>query len=153
MRTSISTTSGAERDHRRLDLVAVGALADDVEVVLGRQDAKETGADEGLVVDEQDPDQGATSAGDPASTASTSHPSPTGPARHEPPSASARSRMPNKPVPLPGSTTRRPPLLLTVTCTGSLASTSDAGAGARSVPHHVGERFLHDPVERQTDLR
>ena len=52
--TSISTTSGCSRSRDRDGLVAVARLADDVEVVLGLEDHPEAGADQRLVVGEDD---------------------------------------------------------------------------------------------------
>ncbi len=97
-----------------LHLVAVLALAHDLESLVGVEDAAQPGTDQLLVVDEQNPDQrqqrwrrGASGRG---SVASTSQPSPWGRASSEPPRATARSRIPRKPRPpfSDGTDTGRP---------------------------------------------
>jgi hypothetical protein len=85
-------------------LLAVGALGDHVEPVVGGEDPGQAGADDGLVVDEGDADHGvrASSTGI-ASVASsgsrqlTCQPSGVGPAAKSPPSAVARSLIPTRP--------------------------------------------------------
>ena len=52
----MSTTSGRELARQRDRLAAVAGLADDLDVGLGAQDHAEAGADEALVVGEQDAD-------------------------------------------------------------------------------------------------
>ena len=56
MRTSISTTSGRELARERDGFDAVARLADDLELGVGAQDHPEAGADELLVVGEEDAD-------------------------------------------------------------------------------------------------
>ena len=56
MRMSISTTSGWCSGHRAGDLAAVGGLADDRDVVGAREQHRQPGADERVVVDDQDAD-------------------------------------------------------------------------------------------------
>jgi hypothetical protein len=77
-------------------LPAVGTLGDDLEPVRGREDPRETRADDGLVVDESDPDHRLL----PSPTGSwqlNRHPLGVGPAANSPPSAVARSCMPIRP--------------------------------------------------------
>ena len=55
MRMSISTTSGRGRGGLAHGLLAVGGLAHHLDVVLGVEQRPEPGADQRLVVGEQDP--------------------------------------------------------------------------------------------------
>src|SRR5262249_48858905 len=98
----------------RLD--AVGCLSDHAKLRIGLNQDPESGADQGLIVGQQDPDHAgrlpappgapATAAGARASgsgrTARTCQPRPgRGPASSVPPKAAARSRMPAMPAPAP----------------------------------------------------
>jgi hypothetical protein len=75
--------------------VAVGRLADDVDVLLGVEDHAEAGAHQRLVVGDQDADHS-------GSLATTSNPPPaTGPARSEPSYSRMRSSIPTSPWPEP----------------------------------------------------
>ena len=56
IRTSISTTSGWHSSACEHGLLAVGGLARDDQVGLGLEDHPEPGADQRLVVDDEDPD-------------------------------------------------------------------------------------------------
>ena len=89
------------RRHRLRDLVAVAALGDDLETVLGTEDADDATAHDRLVVDDDDADHdrhdsllGAARIG---SRASTRQPSIVVPASRLPPSARARSLIPISP--------------------------------------------------------
>ena len=56
MRMSISSTSGAHLSASQHGLLAVGGLADHLEVVLGVEQRGEPGPDQFLVVGQRDPD-------------------------------------------------------------------------------------------------
>jgi hypothetical protein len=77
-------------------LPAVGILSDDLEAVGRREDSRQPGADDGLVVDDRGSDHRLplSSAG---STQRTRQPSGVGPAANSPPSAVARSCIPISP--------------------------------------------------------
>ena len=78
---------------------AVGCRTDDLDVVAGVEQRRETRADQALVVGEQDADHGAGLTG---RRALTRNPPPgRNPADRLPPSAVARSRMPVIPLPVP----------------------------------------------------
>src|SRR5260221_280674 len=90
------------RRHCRLEgLTAARRLADDLEVGVGLEERPEPGADNRLVLGDQDPDPLAHVAALPpsGSRAWTRQPSATGPASMLPPGAPARSGMPRSPCP------------------------------------------------------
>ena len=143
------------------DLVAVVALGDDLEPVVGAEDAGDAGAHDRLVVDDEHADHGAgtraRSMRGTGRSASTRQPSPTGPAWSSPPSARARSRMPTRPkCPASGSgsaagrpwsaTTSRTASAWTVRVVHELDGELDAVA--RCVAGDVGERLPGDAVQR-----
>jgi hypothetical protein len=83
---------GAQLARQRDRLAAVGGLGDHVDAGLGVEDHPEPGADELLVVGDEDPDAHL------GSTAVTVHPRPgLGPASSVPPSSAARSAIPARP--------------------------------------------------------
>src|SRR6202030_948163 len=77
----------------------VGRLTDDLDVVAGVEQRREAGADQALVVGDQDADHGAGLTGRGAPTRSP--PPRRTPADRLPPRAVARSRMPVMPLPVP----------------------------------------------------
>ena len=100
-------------------LEPVGSLAHDLEAGLGRQDHPEPGADEPLVVDEQDAD-GHPSVPDSGSRARTAKPPPaSGPASSVPPRLTARSRMPAMPRPSAAAVATDAPVSQTVSSSRS----------------------------------
>ena len=145
MRMSMSTTSGRWPDDGDR-LVAVGRLAHDLDVVLGVEQDPEPGADQGLVVGEDDADHARPRAaaridgtGATGSQARTRKPPPgRGPAssvarRRQ----RARSRMPAMPWPgVPGvdRRRRRPRPSSTTSTSTAVAGAVDQHAGAWPAP-------------------
>ena len=85
---SITTTSGCRRSAASTPCLAVGGLADDLDVGLVLEDHPEPGPHELLVVDQDDPDRGHAPATGSASTGSrawTRKPVGVGPASKSPP--------------------------------------------------------------------
>src|SRR6185437_10987746 len=82
---------------------AVGGLADHLDAVLGVQQGREPGSDQGLVVGQQDPDhRGSSGSVAKGRRARTAKPPPgSRPAVSCPPRAAARSVMPRIPLPPP----------------------------------------------------
>ena len=78
-------------------VAAVGRLADDLDLRLGVEDHPEAGADERLVVDEQNADHDRASAG--SCARSTKPPPSRGPVSSVPPYNATRSRIPTRPAP------------------------------------------------------
>ena len=108
MRMSMRTTSGRVSAHQRRSPAAPSlGLAHDLDVVLGVEEHPEAGADQGLVVGEDDPDHASPlrrpQAGGRRATGSQARrkPPPGGdrPRRVPPEREAARSRMPARPWP------------------------------------------------------
>src|SRR5207244_10809010 len=83
-------------------LLAVGGLAHHVEVRFAVEDEVEAGADEGLVVDDQDADHAGTVMRGMRACTRQPGPGARGPVWTNPPTAPTRSRMPSRPWPPPG---------------------------------------------------
>ena len=77
-------------------LPAVGALRYDLEAVRRRENSRQPGSDDGLIVDDCDSDHRLCSSSS-GSRHRTSQPSRVGPAANSPPSAVARSSIPISP--------------------------------------------------------
>ena len=117
IRMSISTTSGSSSRDAVDACSAVGALADDLDVVLGLEDHAEAGADQRLVVDEQHADAHAGTdapSGQPGAHGEAAAGARARPASDAAVAAPTRSRMPDEAV-------------------AAAASPSRAGAGAAVV--------------------
>ena len=140
------------------DLVAVAALGDDLEAVVGSEDAGDAGAHDGLVVDDDDADhdrdQLVARRGEDRQAGLDAPAVGRRPGLELPPSARARSAMPTRPkCPALGSgggagrprsaTVRRTPSPLDV------GDQLDGVAGG--VAGDVGQRLPGDPVERRAD--
>ena len=93
MRMSNRQTSGRSERASVDRLAAVGGLADDLDAGLGVEDHLQAGADDLLVVGDDDADHAPFL----GSVAVTSQPPPVGPASSVPPSRAARSAMPATP--------------------------------------------------------
>ena len=160
MRMSISTTSGFSRRACVDRLRAVGGLADDVDVVLGVEDHPEAGADERLVVGDQDRgcSCGLLVSACRGMRARTANPPPSRrPADSSPPTARTRSRMPTQPVaarpasavapaaPRRGRRSRAP-----ASVAPQRTRTSVVGA-RRACLMRVRERLLDDAVGGEVD--
>ena len=135
-------------------LPAVDTLRDDLETVLGREDSRKAGSDDGLVVDESGADHRPTRSRGRRQV--TSHPSGVGPAANSPPSAVARSCIPISPYRglsrsdadatddrSAGLCDDRDPTI------GQLEA--EDGSSTRRVASRIGKRFLRDPVDRKPD--
>ena len=168
MRMSISTTSGFSRRAMSTACSAVDRLADDLDVVLGVEDHPEAGADERLVVGDQDADAHAASTGSrgaaaasaasaspcSGSRASTSKPPPgRGPACSSPPITRTRSRMPTRPWPPPSARGLGVPSPRSVisSCSSSPPRVHAHLGVAAGVLERVGQRLLHDAVGGEVD--
>src|SRR5438552_1481553 len=81
-------------------LPAVTALGDDVDVGLGGEESRETGAHDRLVVGDQHSDHGRGFCPTGSSACTAKPPSVRGPAAKRPPSMVARSRIPTSPCPI-----------------------------------------------------
>ena len=142
---SIRTTSGLRAARDLEHLLAVGGLADDLDVVLGLEHHLQARADERpgrrrprrVVI-----------AG--ASHGRGSRRPVAGPASSSPPNSAARSRMPTMPWPEP--LTGGLPLVRAPSSRTSSSSVAAVGDGdarrvrAGRVAQRVGQRLLHDPV-------
>ena len=96
MRTSISTTSGRSAGSSSTACRPSAQLGDDLEAVGRREDSREAGADDRLVVDEGGSDHRLPRSSS-GSSQRTRQPSRVGPAVSSPPSAVARSCIPISP--------------------------------------------------------
>ena len=85
IRTSISTTSGCRADAMRDAGRPVAGLADHLDVRLGLQDQPEAHPEQGLVVDQQDPDHAASPASSCSRAETCQPPGSRGPACTSPP--------------------------------------------------------------------
>ena len=147
--STTSACSPARHGHR---LVAVGRLADHLEVGLGVDDHGEPAAHQLLVVGDDDADGPGVCHDGNGRRASTAKPPPgAGPASSAPPSTATRSRIPTRPCPPPSGTAARWPRAPAVVDDAydesvGLEGQVDAGPTGVGVAQHVGERLLHDPV-------
>ena len=154
IRMSTRHTSGRSRRASSTAALAVGGLADDLDVGLGVKDHRQAGAHQILVVGHQHAHRHRrTSVG---SSASTAHPpSGAGPARSVPPSSCTRSVIPSSPKPWlvgragsiwPSSVTR------SRSVPGALGDPDLHTRGVAGVPQGVGQRLLSQPVDRRVEL-
>ena len=156
MRMSISTTSGWCSATAVRDLAAVRGLADDLDVVGAGEQHRQAGADERVVVDDQDADLVAH-CGHGSQARSRKSPCSSSPCSSRPPESVARSARPTSPVPEPGipvaPAARTGTGLRTsiVSPSPGAPSTRRSTGGRRRVLARVGQRLLDDPQRVAAD--
>ena len=151
---------GAEAPCRLDALLAVGRLPDHLDVGLVVEDHPEPGANELLIVDEDDPDRrrhrSDTDSAASGRRAWTRKPLAIRPASKSPSKSATRSRMPIRPRPPPPASPRSrwpdAPLVRDLDLERPRRIRQmDAGAGTGRVLERVRERLLDDPVRGEFD--
>ena len=160
----MTTTSGSQPPDGVDRGLAVGRLADDLDVRLVREDHPEAGADELLVVDEEDADRHRQAPADgavgrrSAGGRETRNPPGTGPASKRPPNTATRSRIPIRPRPRPpgdadAAVAGAAPVGDLDLQRGGVVADADLRGRAAGVLERVRQGLLDDPVGRQLDAR
>ena len=119
------------------------------------EQAPEAGPHQCLVVRQHHPDRHAVSSTSTGSRAATRNPPPCGrgPASRDPPAAAARSRIPASPCPRRLAPDPTPSSTISTVDGVARVGERDVDGRRLGVLDDVGDRLLHDPIDRERHLR